>query len=96
MVDVDGVVEEAKDAVAVVLVVLRRVDAALRRDRVRAPRRVVDAEHRDAVAHLGERRGRGASREPRPDDDHVELPAVRRIDELQIEHKDLDVSGVDP
>ena len=33
----DRVVEQSVDAVAVVLVVLGRVDAALRRDRVRAP-----------------------------------------------------------
>ena len=33
----DGVVEEAMHRVAIVLVVLRRVDAALSRDRVRAP-----------------------------------------------------------
>jgi hypothetical protein len=32
----DGVVEQAEDAVAVVLVVLRGIDAALRRDAVRA------------------------------------------------------------
>src|SRR5690606_15084862 len=36
-----GVVEEAEDAVAVVLVVLGRVDAALRGDRVGAPRAVL-------------------------------------------------------
>ena len=40
----DRVVEQAVDAVAVVLVVLRGVDAALRGDRVRAARRVLEAE----------------------------------------------------
>ena len=40
----DRVVEEPEDAVAVVAVVLGRVDAALGGDRVRAPRRVVERE----------------------------------------------------
>ena len=40
----DGVVEEPLDAVAVVLVVLGGVDAALRGDRVRAARAVLEAE----------------------------------------------------
>ncbi len=56
----DRVVEEAKDAVAVVVVVLRRVDAALRRDRVRAARRVLVAEALHLVAEL--RQGCGAAR----------------------------------
>ena len=40
----DRVVEEAVDGVAVLLVVLRGVDAALRRDGVRAARAVLEAE----------------------------------------------------
>ena len=40
----DGVVEEAVDAVAVVAVVLGGVDAALGGDAVRAPRRILEAE----------------------------------------------------
>ena len=59
----DGVVEQAVNRVAVVLVVLRGVDAALRGDRVRAARRVLEAEARDVVAELGERRGGGATGE---------------------------------
>ena len=54
-----GVVEEAVDAVAVVRVVLGGVDAALRRDRVRAPRRVVERDDLHLVTELGE-----ASRPP--------------------------------
>ena len=52
----DRVVEEAVDAVAVVAVVLRRVDAALRGDAVRAAGRVVEREQLDVVAELAERR----------------------------------------
>ena len=58
----DRVVEQPLDAVAVVLVVLRGVDAALRGDAVRAARAVVDAEAHDVVAELAERRGRRRAR----------------------------------
>ena len=51
----DGVVEEAVDAVAVVLVVLGGVDAALGGDRVGAARAVLVAEALDVVAELGQR-----------------------------------------
>jgi hypothetical protein len=40
------------DAVTVVAVVLCGVDAALRRHAVRAPRRILEAEARDAVSEL--------------------------------------------
>src|SRR5439155_5230449 len=53
----DGVVEKPPDRVAVVLIVLRGVDAALRRDGMGAPRAVLEAEAGDLVAQLGERRG---------------------------------------
>ena len=53
----DRVVEQPIDAVAVVLIVLRGVDAALRGDAVRAARAVLDAEVQDVVAQLAERRG---------------------------------------
>ena len=81
----DGVVEQAVNRVAVVLVVLRGVDAALRGDRVRAARRVLEAEARDVVAELGERRGGGAAGEAAADDDHLVLALVRRVDELHLE-----------
>ena len=51
------VVEQAVDAVAVVLIIFRGVDAALRGDGVRAPRRILEAEALDVVAELAERRG---------------------------------------
>ena len=81
----DGVVEQAVNRVAVVLVVLRGVDAALRGDRVRAARRVLEAEARDVVAELGERRGRGAAGEAGADDDDLVLALVRRVDQLHLE-----------
>ena len=50
----DRVVEEAVDAVAVVAVVLRRIDATLRGDAVRAAGGVVEREQLDLVAELAE------------------------------------------
>ena len=79
------VVEEAVDAVAVVRVVLRRVDPALRGDGVGAPGRVVEGERLDLVAELAERRGGGGAGEPGADDDDVELALVRRVHELHVE-----------
>ena len=77
----DRVVEQPEHGIAVVLVVLRRVDAALRRDRVRPPGRVLEAEARDGIPELGERRRRGRPCEPGADDDDVVLELVRRVDE---------------
>ena len=79
------VVEEAIDAVAVVPVILGRVDAALRGDAVRAARAVEDAEQLDAVALLAERRGSGRAREAGADDDDFVFAAVRRVDQLVFE-----------
>ena len=64
------VVEEPVDAVAVVLVVLGRVDAALGGDGVRPPGRVVVADDLDVVALLAEGGGsRGAGEAGAHDDD---------------------------
>ena len=79
------VVEEAVDAVAVVRVVLGRVDAALRGDAVRTARRVVEGEQLHPVAELTERRRGGGAGETAPDDDHLEAPLVRRVHQLHVE-----------
>ena len=81
----DRVVEEAVDAVAVVLVVLRGVDAALRGDAVRAARAVLDAEAQDVVAELAERRGRRRAGQAGADDDDRVLALVGRVDQLHLE-----------
>ena len=81
----DGVVEEAVDGVAVVLVVLGRVDAALGGDAVGAPRAILEAENLDVVAHLAEGGRGGAAGEAGADDDDVELAPVLRRDELHVE-----------
>ena len=80
----DGVVKQAVNAVAVVLVVLGRVDAALRRNAVGPARRVVDAEGVHVVAHLGQRRRRGRPGQPRAHDQHGELALVRRVHQFHL------------
>ena len=65
----DGVVEEAVDAVAVVLVILGGVDAALGGDAVGAARAVLEAEALDLVAQFGQRGGGGAAGQAGADDD---------------------------
>ena len=57
------VVEQAVDAVAVVLIILGGVDAALRGDGVRAARAVLEAEALHVVAQFGQRGG-GRRRPP--------------------------------
>ena len=69
----DRVVEQPVDAVAVVLVVLGGVDAALRGDRVRAARAVLEAEGLDVVAQLGQGRGGRRAGQAGADDDHRDL-----------------------
>ena len=81
----DRVVEEALDGVAVLLVVLRGVDATLRGDRVRAARGVLEAERLHVVAGLAEGRGGGATGEPGADDDDRHLATVRRVDQGRLE-----------
>jgi hypothetical protein len=53
----DRVVEQAPDAVAVVLIILGGVDSALRGDAMSSARRVLKAEATYLVAQLGQGRG---------------------------------------
>ena len=92
----DRVVEQAVDAVAVVLVVLGGVDAALRGDAVRAPRAVVDAEVDDVVAQLAQAGGRRGAGQARAHDDHRELALVRRVDQLDLELVPVPLVGQRP
>src|SRR5690606_14604225 len=67
-----GVVEEAPDAVAVVLVVLGCVNSALSGDAVRSAGRVLDAKVQDVVTQLAQRGGgRGARQAGAHDNDRV-------------------------
>ena len=81
----DGVVEQPEDAVAVVLIILGRVDPTLGGDRVGSPRAVLVAEAGNLVAQFRQRGGRRAARQARADDDDGVLPLVRRVDQLHVE-----------
>jgi hypothetical protein len=76
------VIKKAVNAVAVIPVIFRGVDAALRGDRVRAARAVLEAEAMHVITLLPERRRCRSTREPRAHDDDRVLAAVRGIDEL--------------
>ncbi len=79
------VVEEAVDAVAVVLVVLGAVDPALGGDRVGAPGGVVEGEALHLVAELGQRGRGGRAGEAGADHEYGELALVGRVHELHVE-----------
>ena len=87
----DGVVEEPVDRVAVALVVLGGVDAALRRDGVRATRGVLVAEGLHDVAGLAQGRGGRGSCEAGADDDDREAAPVRGVGDAGLE-----LAGVPP
>ena len=87
------VVEEAVHAVAVVAVVLRGVDAALRRDAVGAARTVLDAEGEHVVAQLAQRGRRRRPGQAGAHDDDREFSAVRRVDELRLEAMPVPLLG---
>ena len=79
------VVEQPVDAVAVVPVVLGRVDPALRRDRVRPPGRVLEAEALHVVAELAQGGRRGPAGQAAADDEDGELPLVGGVHQLHLE-----------
>ncbi len=81
----DGVVEQPVDGVAVLLVVLGRVDATLGRDRVRPARGVLVAEGLHDVAGLAERGRRRGTGQAGADDDHRQLAPVGRVDQPRLE-----------
>ncbi len=81
----DGIVEEAVHAVAVVLVIFGGVNAALRGDTMGAAGAVLITETGNVVALLGEAGGGGTPGETGTHHDHGILPAVGGIDQLHVE-----------
>ena len=79
------VVEQAVDAIAVVVIILGGVDAALRGDGVRAARRILETEALDVIAELGESGGRGAARQAGAHHDNRVLALIGRIHQLEVE-----------
>ena len=80
----DGVVKQAEDGVAVVLIILRRVDAALGGDGMRPARGVLETKRLHLVAKFGQRGGGGGAGKPRADHNHVKLPLVGGVDQLHV------------
>ncbi len=81
----NGVVEEAVNAIAIVVVILGGVDATLRSDGMRAAWAVLKAEAVDVVTQFTKACGGGTTGETRTNDDDVVLPLVGGIDELELE-----------
>jgi hypothetical protein len=79
------VVEEAIDRVAVVLVVLGRIDTALRGDGVRAARRILETEALDVIAEFAHGSGGRATGQARTHHDHRMLPLIGRVHQLHVE-----------
>src|SRR5262249_39437861 len=77
----DRVVKQAVDRVAVVAVILRGVDAALRGDGVRAARAVLKTEGLDVVAEFAQRGRRRGSPPTRRGDDVVDVALIGRVDQ---------------
>jgi len=69
----DRIIEQAENAVAVVVVILGGVDAALRRDTVRPPRRVLEAKTFNVIPELAQGRRRGSACETASDDDNIKF-----------------------
>src|SRR5262245_52138882 len=80
----DRVVKQAVDRVAVVAVILRGVDAALRGDGVRAARAVLETKGLDVVAEFAQRGRRRSARQSRADDDDVEFAFIGRVDQFHL------------
>src|SRR5690606_28985158 len=74
--------EKAPNAVAVVLVVFRRVDAPLGGHAVGPPRRVLNAEVEDVVSQFTQRRGRRGTRQTGSHDDNGVAPFVGGVDQF--------------
>ena len=83
----DRVVEEAEDAVAVVLVVLGRVDTALGRDGVRPPGGILVTEALHVVAHLAKRGGGAGTGQAAANDNDAVFALVGRVDQLVVEFR---------
>ena len=74
----DRIVEQPVNRIVVVAVVLGRIDTALRRDRMRTARRVLDAENLHVVSQFAERSGCGGTAQARTYDDNIQFAFVGR------------------
>ncbi len=81
----DRVIEEAVDAVAVVLIIFGGVDATLGGDRVGAAGRILEAEALDVVAQLAAGCGSRCAGESGANDDEIVATLVGWVNELHFE-----------
>src|SRR6185295_18186774 len=79
------VVKQPIDTVAIVLIVLGRIDPTLRRDAMRSPRAVLKAEALDVVSELGQRRRSRSTRQAGAHHDDRVLALVGWIYQLHFE-----------
>ena len=84
----DGVIKEPPDAVAVIGIILGRIDAALGRDAVSPAGAVLDTESLDVVAQLRQGGRSGSAGQAGAHDDNVKFSFVGRVDQLQFERCD--------
>jgi len=75
-----SILKKTKDAVAVVGIVFRRVDAALRRDAVRPTWAVLNAKHLHVKAKFAQTRSSRSAGKSCPDNDDLHLALVGRAD----------------
>ena len=80
----DRVVKQTENAVAIVLIIFGGVDAALRRDAVRAARAVLVTETFHVVAQFAQGRRRGSAGEAASHHDDLKFPAVVRSDQTRV------------
>jgi len=80
----DRVIKEAVNAIAIVRVVLRRVNAALGSDAMGPARAILITKRFDVITLLGQGRGRRTAGQSRADDDDLKPPAIVRRNQLGI------------
>ena len=80
----DRVVKQTVNAVAVVGIILSRVDPPLGRDAVGPARAVLKTEDLDGIPELGERGAGGGAGEARADDDDPVFALVSRVDQFDV------------
>ena len=80
----DRVVEQSVNAVAVVLIIFRGVDSALRRDRMGATRRILITKTFHPITEFAEGRCSGTAGETAADNDDLELAPIIRTDQSRM------------
>jgi hypothetical protein len=80
----DGIVKQAVNAIAVILIILGRINSTLCRNAVRAARAVLKAERLYVISKLAQRCGGGGPCQTRSHYNDFVFTLVGRIDQLQV------------